>query len=66
MQPDETWQESLDMRHMKRMAWERLMVMLRDEKLSAADLLRVIAADVPQQPMRGDLVLIVRSDGNDA
>lgn len=49
----------------KQLAWARLLTMLCDEKLSAADLLRVIAADPPQEPARGDLVLYVRREDDD-
>lgn len=52
-------------RDIKQLAWARLLTMLCDEKLSAADLLRVIAADPPQEPVRGDLVLHVRREDDD-
>ncbi len=47
------------------MALARLLSLLEEGKLSAADLLRVLAADIPQEPVAGDLVLhVVREDAD--
>ena len=62
MQCKDNGPDSACIAQMKRQAREKLKDLMDNDKLSAADLMRILALEAPAEPFTGDLVLHVRRE----